>query len=360
MFKKTVIFAAAILMVVSVAMVPVSHGADFSGKTIRWIIPFNVGGGSDVWARLYSPYMQKNLPGNPIVAIKNMPGGGSIIGGNYFHMRVKPNGLTVFGSSGSTSFPYLLGNSKVKYDFSQYQIVFASSTGGVAYINPDLGIKSAADLKGFTKELVYASQGATSLDIVPLLAFDMLGLNVKAVFGYKGRGSGRVAFEQGEVNIDYQTSTAYIKNVRPLIKMGKGVPLMTWGILDANGNVVRDPIEPDLPCFPEVYAMVHGQKPSGPAWNAWKTFMVAGFGVQKAMWLPKKTSPDVVKAYREAAAKTIADPEFQKVVDKSLGGYKQMAGEDARKAFDQVLSVNPGDKAWLISWIEKKYGVKVK
>ena len=78
------------------------------------------------------------------------------------------------------------------------------------------------------------------------------------------------------------------------------------------------------------------------------------------MWLPKKTSPDVVAAYREAAAKTIADPEFQKVVDKSLGGYKQMAGEDARKAFDQVLSVDPADKAWLIGWIEKKYGVKVK
>lgn len=360
MFKKSVLFITAMFMMLSVAMVPNTHAADFSGKTIKWIIPFNVGGGSDVWARLYSPYLQKYLPGKPIVAIKNMPGGGSIIGGNYFHMRVRPNGLTIFGSSGSTSFPYLLGNSKVKYDFSQYQIVLASSTGGVAYINPELGVKSAADLKGFTKELVYASQGATSLDLVPLLAFDMLGLNVKAVFGYKGRGSGRVAFEQGEVNIDYQTSTAYIKNVRPLIKMGKGVPLMTWGILDDNGNVVRDPIEPDLPCFPEVYEMVHGKKPSGKAWEAWKTFMVAGFGVQKCVWLPKKTPKDVVEAYRAAAAKTIADPEFQKVVEKSLGGYKQLAGDKARAAFDQVLNVPKESKAWLINWIEEKYGVKVK
>jgi tripartite-type tricarboxylate transporter receptor subunit TctC len=341
---------------------PAAHaGADFSGDKITWIIPFKVGGGSDVWSRLYAPFFQKYLPGNPIVAVKNMPGGGSITGGNHFHQRVrKADGLTVFGSSGSTSFPYLLGNSKVRYDFSKYHIVFASPTGGVAYINPKLGVTSATGLKGLKTELAYASQGATSLDIVPLLAFDMLGLNVKAVFGYKGRGSGRVAFEQGEVNIDYQTSTAYIKNVRPLVKQGQAVPLMTWGVLDDNGNVVRDPIEPDLPCFPEVYEMVHGKKPSGQAWNAWKAFMVAGFGVQKAMWLPAKTKPEIVDAYRAAAAKVVADTEFQTVVEKSLGGYPQLAGEKAKKAFEQVLSVSKEDKAWVIKWIKDKYDVEVK
>ncbi len=339
----------------------VQAGADFSGEKITWIIPFKVGGGSDVWARLYSPFFQKYLPGNPIVAVKNMPGGGSITGSNHFAQRVRgSDGLTVFGSSGSTSFPYLLGNSKVKYDFSEFHIVFASPTGGVAYINPKLGVKSAADLKGLKADLAYASQGATSLDIVPLLAFDMLGLKVKAVFGYKGRGAGRVAFEQGEVNIDYQTSTAYIKNVRPLVDQGLAVPLMTWGILDDDGNIVRDPIEPDLPCFPEVYEMVHGKKPAGQAWNAWKAFMVAGFGVQKAMWLPKNTKPEIITAYREAAAKVIADPEFKGVVEQSLGGYPQMAGEKARKAFDQVLSVSKEDKAWVIKWIKDKYDIEVK
>jgi tripartite-type tricarboxylate transporter receptor subunit TctC len=347
-------------LITSMTMVPMVEGADFSGKTIKWIIPFNVGGGSDVWARLYSPFLQKYLPGNPIIVVKNMPGGGSIIGGNYFHTRVRPNGLTVFGSSGSTSFPYLLENPKVKYDFSKYQIIFATPVGGVCYINPDLGVKSVKDLKDLKKPLQYASQGATSLDIIPLLAFEMMGLNVKAVFGYKGRGSGRVAFEQGEVNIDYQTTPAYIKNVRPLIQQGKAVPLMSWGVLDANGNIVRDPVAPDVPSMPEAYKMLFGKKPSGPAFNAWKTFFIAGFGVQKAVWLPEKTSKDIVETYRKAAAKVIADPEFQKVVDKSLGGYKQLAGQNARQAFDQVLNVSAQDKKWLINWIETKYDVKVK
>ena len=226
------------VVVALVLLAPTAQAeVDFSGEQITWIIPFRVGGGSDVWSRLYAPFFQKYLPGNPIVAVKNMPGGGSITGGNHFEQRVRgDDGLTVFGSSGSTSFPYLLGNSKVRYDFAKYHIVFASPTGGVAYINPELGVKSAADLKGFTKEMNYASQGATSLDIVPLLGFDLLDLNVKAVFGYKGRGAGRVAFEQGEVSIDYQTTTAYIKNVRPLVEQGLAVPLMTWGVLDDDGR----------------------------------------------------------------------------------------------------------------------------
>ena len=351
----------ALLFMVSLVAPNLAGAADFSDKTITWIIPFKVGGGSDVWSRLYAPFFTKYLPGNPTVVIKNMPGGGSITGGNYFEQRVKvDDGSMIFGSSGSTSFPYLLGNSKVKYDFAEYHIVFASPTGGVAYINPKLGVKSAADLKGLTADLQYASQGATSLDIVPLLAFDMLGLKVKAIFGYKGRGAGRVAFEQGEVNIDYQTSTAYIKNVRPLVDQGLAIPLMTWGVLDDDGNVVRDPLEPDLPCFPEVYEMVHGKKPSGPTWNAWKAFFIAGFGVQKAMWMKKNTQPEIVSAFRDAAEKIIADPEFKQVVEKSLGGYEQLAGEKARKAFDQVLSVSKEDKAWVIKWIKDNWDIDVK
>ena len=88
--------------------------------------------------------------------------------------------------------------------------------------------------------------------------------------------------------------------------------------------------------------------------------MVAGFGVQKAMWLPQKTKPEIVAAYREAAGKVIADSEFQDVVKKSLGGYSQLAGDKASNAFEQVLSVSQEDKAWVIKWIKDKYGVEVK
>lgn len=358
--RKRWILTCFVLFLVTLGVSSPVQGVDFSGKTIKWIIPFKVGGGTDVWARLYAPFFQKYLPGNPTMAVQNMPGGGGITGGNYFHSRVKADGLTILGSSGSTTFPYLLGDSAVKYDLSKYHIVFASPTGGVVYIKPEFGVKSAKDLKGFKEKLAYASQGATSLDLIPALSFEMLNLNVKVILGYKGRGAGRVAFEQGETNIDYQTTTAFIKNVRPLIDQGLAVPLMTWGVLDEKGNVIRDPVESGFPCFPEAYEMVLGKKPSGPAWRAWKAFFAAGFGVQKAMWLPAKTSPEIVEAYRAAATKIIVDPEFKKVIKKSLGGYSQLVGKEARQAFNEVLSVPPESKKWLLKWLKDRYDVTVK
>ena len=78
------------------------------------------------------------------------------------------------------------------------------------------------------------------------------------------------------------------------------------------------------------------------------------------MWLPTKTKPEIISAYRAAAAKVVSDPEFQGVVEKSLGGYPQLAGEKAKKAFEQVLSVSAEDKAWVLKWIKDKYGVEVK
>jgi len=333
--------------------------ADFKGKRIEWMIPFKEGGGSDRWARFYAPLLAKNLPGQPTIVVKNVPGGGSTKGANQFQSRAKPTGLTVFGTSGSTQFPYLLGDKRVRYEYKDWNIVLATATGGVFYVSPKLGIKSAEEitkLKG--QDMKYGSQGATSLDLVPLLALEMLGLDVKAVFGMKGRGAGRLAFERGEVNIDYQTSSSYLKKSMKLVEAGKAVPIMSWGALDANGKVVRDPTFPDLPSFPEVYEMVHGKAPSGERWEAWKAFFTAGFPAQKMIFLPKGTPQDIIDAWRMAAKKTVSAPDFAEKAKKTLGTYPQTTGEDAAKVMAQAINVPADAKAWVKGWLTEKYNVK--
>ncbi len=332
---------------------------DFSGKTIEWIIPFKEGGGSDRWARFNAPLLSKYLPGEPTIVVKNVPGGGSTKGANQFAKRAKPDGLTIFGTSGSTQFPYLLQDKRVKYEYRDWRVVLAYATGGVVYVSPDLGVKSAADLgklKG--ADLKYGSQGATSLDLVPLLAFEMLGLNVKAVFGMKGRGAGRLAFERGETNIDYQTSSAYLSKVTPLVEAGKAIPIMTWGALDANGKLTRDPTFPDLPHFAEVYEMLNGSAPSGANFDAWKAFFTAGFPAQKMIFLPKGTSDEVVQAYQAAADKMFQDADYKAKKDKVLGKYEQVTGDAAAAKFDLATQVDPAARTWVQDWLSSKYNVK--
>ena len=351
----------ALVAFVGLALAPnAAPAVDFGGKRIEWIIPFKEGGGSDTWARFYAPLLSANLPGSPVIAVKNIPGGGSTKGANQFQSRAKPNGRTILGTSGSTQFPYLLGDKRVRYEYKDWQIVLATATGGVFYVKPETGVQSAADiakLRGQT--LKYGSQGATSLDIIPLLAMDLLDIEVKAVFGMKGRGAGRLAFERGETNIDYQTSSSYLKKVVPLVEEGGAIPIMTWGALDDSGNLVRDPTFPDLPHFAEVYEMVHGEAPSGAAFDAWKAFFTAGFAAQKMIFLPKGTPEDIVAAWRDAAAKTVAAPDFKEKSELVLGIYPQATGEAAVTRMKLAVDVAPEAKQFVKDWLTEKYNVKL-
>lgn len=332
--------------------------ADFSGKRIEWIIPYGTGGGSNRWARFYAPRLQKHIPGQPTLAIKNMPGASSTKGTNFFARRAGTDGLMLLGTSGSTQFPFLLDDRRVKYDYADWDVILATPVGGIVYVNPSLGVKEATreGMKQLQKAtLKFGSQGATSLDLVPLLAFDILGLNVKPVFGMKGRGPARLAFERGEVRIDYQTTPAFIKRVAPLVEAGKAVPLMTWGMLDDQGNLVRDPTFPDLPHVGEVYERMHGKKPKGPAWRAWRTFMAAGYPAQKMIIVKKGTPADIVAALRKAAADTVNEPGFKEAAAKALGNYPQAVGAKAEVLKKVATTVSPESKAWVKAWLKRRF-----
>lgn len=339
---------------------PAFAAVDLAGENIEWIIPFSNGGGSDTWARFNAPFLSKYLPGNPTVVVRNEPGGGSTKGTNLFAARARPDGLTILGTSGSTQFPYLLGDPRVQYEYKDWEIVLAAPTGGVAYVSPSLGLSSAADLAMLRDQrLVYANQGATSLDLVPLLGFRLMGLEVQHVFGFKGRGDGRLAFERGETNIDYQTSSAYLKNVQPLVDEGLAVPLFSWGALDGSGNIVRDPTFPDLPHYAEAYEMMTGSAPSGEMWDAWVAFFTAGFAAQKMIFLPEGTSADIVEAYRGAVRQMIEDPEYLAAKTAVLGTYNQVTDGAAEALFNRAVNVSDSAKSAVVDMLKAEYNVSL-
>lgn len=338
---------------------PAAAQVSFEGETIEWIIPFSPGGGSDTWARFNAPFLSEYLPGNPTVVVINEPGGGSTKGTNIFAARAEPDGLTILGTSGSTQFPYLLGDPRVNYEYQDWEVAMAAPTGGVVYTTPELASapEDIGNLEG--EELVYASQGATSLDLVPLLAFDLMGLDVQHVFGFAGRGDGRLAFERGETNIDYQTSSAYLKNVQPLVDAGQATPLFSWGALDEEGNLVRDPTFPDLPHFGEAYEMLTGEAPSGPEFEAYLAFFTAGFPAQKMVFLPEGTPQEIVDAYQQAFEEMKQDPEYQEQKEAVLGTYEQVTGSAAQTLFERGTRIDPETRAQVVDMLTSEYNVRI-
>ncbi|MCI3951862.1 MAG: Tripartite tricarboxylate transporter family receptor [Burkholderiales bacterium] len=330
---------------------------DFAGKRIEMLVPFNPGGGSDVYSRALAPFFEKYLPGNPTIIVRNVPGGGSITGANQFHNRAKPDGLHVLISSSSTVMNFVFRKSKFELDLSKMQPIVLSPQGSVVYVAPSLGVKSAKDIKKLMSQaLTFGGNTPTGAEMRVTTAFDLLGLKVKYVWGIE-RGPARLAFERGELTINYDTTPGYTKNASQLVKAGKAVPLFTLGILDEKGELQRDPNFKDLPNFAEVYEMAHGKKPSGPAYEAWKAVLRMGVMANKAVLLPADTPKPIVEAWRTAIRKTLEDPEFDAKAGKVIEGYPQFIGESARPILKSATTLPPEVWEWLKNFLKTKHDV---
>ena len=121
---KTIKLAIALAATTAMAA-PAVADVDMSGKTIEWTIPFSETGGSAKWANFFAPLLSEALPGNPTVVVKFMPGAGSTKGANWFQEQSNGDGTVMFGSSGSTQFPYLLGDPRVRYEYKDCMPVLA-------------------------------------------------------------------------------------------------------------------------------------------------------------------------------------------------------------------------------------------
>ena len=332
----------------------------FAGKTIDVIVPFAAGGAADVTTRFLAPFLSRHLPGNPNLNITNLGGGGSILGANQFEKQGKADGLTILSTTSSSAFPYILKQKGVEFDLSNKRVAYAITIGPVVYASPSTGIQSIADLKKPKTGLVYGGIGATASDLPVLLAFELLGLDVKTVLGFQGRGPIRIAFERGETNFDFQFTSVYLTQVKPQVEAKKAVALFTGGSSDANGKFTqRDAVVNDLPSTYEVFKTLNNREPSGAVWGAYEMASALTFEYGVTGWMPAGTPQAALDAFSIAAAKVNADPEFISKGEKVTGGYKLQDGKAIEKNVKGALTSNPEVVSYLTKFLTEKYNVKL-
>ena len=359
--KISTIVAATAFVAGSLVAPSIAQAVDFSGKKIELIVPYREGGGSDTYARLFAPYMSKYLPGNPKILIRNFPGGGSIKGSNKFEARAKPNGLSYVVTSSSTMVAQLFGGKKRKFDMLKWRQVVVSSRGTVVYAHPKTGATGkdvVADIKMLRKqELFYGAKKPNAGELRTIVAFELLGLNVRSIFGLS-RGKSRKAFMRGEITINHDTAGTYFKKVKKLVDKGKAIPLFTLGY-PQDGKIVRDPALPKLMTVPEIYTKMNGKAPSGGKWEALKSMLSLGITASKGFALPKGTPDEIVNVYIKAVKAAVKDKKFQKKAKKLLGPYPQVYGKDATQAIINAVTLSPAASKWLKTYLRKKFKVKV-
>ncbi len=357
---KTLTFAAATAALLGLAPAPAgAQDGHFAGKTIDVIVPFGPGGATFVSAKFLEPFLEKHLPGNPEINVIDRPGGGSILGANWFEQNAKSDGTTILFTTSSTANPYVLGQKGVEYKLGDYRVAYSHPFSAVAYVSPSTGVTSAADIKNASQPLIYGGIAAAASDLPGLLSFEVLGLDVKSVLGFNGRGPVRLAFEQGEVNIDYQFTPVYLTQVVASVEAGTAVPLWTGGSTDADGKLTqRDPIAPELPSVYEVYEQINGKAPSGIEWEAFQGIASVTYAYGLTGYMKPDTPQEVLDIFAKAVADINSDPEFQEESKKVTNGARLSAGPATEAAIKAALSPSAEVKTYLRTLLSEKFKVK--
>lgn len=344
-----------------------AQAADFSGKRITVIVPFSEGGGTDSYSRFMAPYFEKHLPGNPKILIVNRPGGGGLTGVNYYASKAETDGIMILALSTSSQSNYMLGDPRAKFNMDDFIPIILSPRGVTLYTRNNLGIQDVKDMKGKIaklasykpEQLSFGGKTPTSGGLALRTALSLLGVEVNSVWGLGGNGPMALGFERGEFTLSYDNTLSFINNRAHMIKSGMAVPLFTFGVVNEEGQIERDPALPDIPTVDEYYKAVYGKNPSGPAYEAYRSLSAVSVPLSKSWNLMTGTPKDVVEAWRTAAKKVYAevtkDPKGQKI----FGPYKNIMSDAAIKIRDNGTTLSPDAAKWLTKYVKLRYDVDI-
>lgn len=338
--------------------------AYYSGKTIEIIVAVSPGGGTDAFARAVAAYLGKHIQGEPAVQVINKPGGGTVIGSNYYALQAPRDGTALFVSSIGNHYSLITGAPSIRYSLKDLQPLLAAPVQEIYYVRADSGVKSVDDLLHSNKTIIAASQGPTTSDLLEMLFFDrVLRIhNVQYLNGFKGRGPARLALLRNEASFDHDTNHAYDTQVEPRVKKGEIVPLFQAGQFDDKGDLVRDPSYPNIPTMQEVARQALGKNPAGQAWTAVKALIAAGVSVQKVLWVQKAAPPQAVHDLEAGVAAMMQDAQFEKTIGRvvTVQASKPVlwSGAAAKRAVQRVQDISPAALRYIHQYLADRWHLK--
>lgn len=315
---KTRVLATAALCVCGT----LAHAQNYPNKSVRIIVPFAPGGGSDFIARAISPPLNKAMGQQFIV--DNRPGAGSTLG-SEIALKSPADGYTLLLISGSyTTSPSLYKN--LKYDTVNDMTPVIQTENGpyVITVHPSLPVKDVKQLVALAKskptQLNYASTGNGGITHLSSELFALrTGIKITHI-PYKGTGPGVINTIAGETQMMVAAVSAVIGHMQNGRLRGLAV-----------SSPKRLPALPDMP-----------------------TVMEAGYKYQVNNWhgviAPKGTPKAVIDKLNSEINKAIKDPEFAKRI--ALDGLEPAGGTP--EAFGELL------KREVTEWAEVVKAANVK
>lgn len=317
---------------------------------IELVVPHGEGGGTDLQARFIAMNMSENITGNPTVQVINVTGGGGMLGTLEFQERRQPDGFSYLFAASSTTIPYALGDPAVQYDLAELNALMGVPLGGVIYVSPDTGVQVPADLADLEERIIYSGIEPGGTDLLSLVAFEVLGVDVHPLLGFDGFGAARVAFEQGESNASFATTTGAV-GWEHMEESGEAIPLFAFGRA-MDGELHPDVGFPELPTVEDVYVELYGEAPSGDVWEAYLAINEVALTNNKVLWAHPDTPQEATDALLAGIQQMIDDGLFStSEAVEFFGEIEPIVGEEAATSVANMLEPDPAAVEWLRNYL---------
>ena len=343
--KQLLLGLIAACVVLAVWVLPL-NAAYYSGKTITLIVPVPGGSGLDRLARSFAHHWQKHIPGQPKIIAKNMPGAGGAKALNFLYEKARPDGLTLAWGPWNAA-GILTGGPGLRYVPEKFELIGSGYAYRVTLMRTDVppGIKKPADVMKAKTFNVGGRRADRSLDMIGNLAMEMIGANYRFISGYRGMAKINPAFRSNEVqaaNSGHIGYHVFFKDT--LLKSGEAIALWYHPTFDINGNIEprSEAFPPNVKSFVEVYEEVHGKKPSGPLWEAYKWYSMVPAGMSMTVFAAPGSPKEAVADLRKGHLATTKDRDYLASETKRLGiPLRFISLGQAQKNFRTYRNVSP-------------------
>ena len=330
------------LLAVSAAGVHADEVADFyQGKSVTIVVGSSAGGGYDTLARTAARFLGRHIPGQPIVIVRNMAGGGGIAAANALYSGAPNDGSQIGLVPNTVPFEPLMGNKQARYDATRFE--WLGSPGVETALLAVWNTVPARSLADIT--LRETTVGAGGINSTPAfyarLLNDVFGTHLKVVTGYVGQTEALMAMEQREIE-GYAgiLMSALLVTRADWLTEKRLTPILYYGP-QKRPDLAGVPYAPDLVTNEDDKALLDAA--------------FAPLALGRPFALPPGAPAERVAALRKALADTFTDPQFQAESDRlALGADAPQTGAKISNVILRAYATPPRvlDRLWKLDKVQ--------
>jgi len=288
----------------------------FAGKTIRLLVGFSPGGGTDLQARYFAANWPKFIPGRPRLVVTNLRP--QTAAANFLH-RSKPNGLTLMLTASSMVSDQFL-NPAAKYQVDKFPAIGTHlGSSSIAFVSKNAPYKRLQDAIGGKEQIIMGTSRPDSGAALKVAALaKWLNIPVRFIHGMGGGTSTQLlAIERGDTNMWLPGGGGTVWYSLPTLRPGwfKNRVVEPFAVMGPSDLKIQANVEIALPKNVKNASefVDRGKR------EAWDAYVNADSRFGKILFASPGTPKEVMavldKAYRDA----IADEKFQTNLAKLQG-----------------------------------------